>query len=102
MIHDWKIYDLKRTTADGVVTTVTYGCESELENISSRKVGDLILEGSTSDANFVPFEELTQDVVLGWVISLVDTGSIELLNSASIAEQVIIQSAITEIQGTPW
>ena len=29
MTHTWKIYDLKRTIADGVVTEVTWACESE-------------------------------------------------------------------------
>jgi hypothetical protein len=62
MTHTWKIYDLKRTIADGVVTTITYG----------------------------------------WVTNNVDTASVETLNSASIAQQIEAQAAITEVQGVPW
>ena len=102
MTHTWKIYNLKRTIADGVVTTITYGCESQLENASSRKIGDLTVTGSVEEANFIPYEELTPEVVLGWVINSVDTASIETLNSASIAQQIEAQAAITEVQGVPW
>ena len=102
MTHTWKIYDLKRTIADGVVTTITYGCESQLENAISRKIGDLTVTGSVEEANFIPYEELTPEIVLGWVTSTVDTASIETLNSASIAQQIEAQAAITEVQGVPW
>jgi hypothetical protein len=102
MTHTWKIYDLKRTIADGVVTTITYGCESELENASARKIGDLTVTGSVEEENFIPYEELTQEIVLGWVTSSVDTASIETLNSSSIAQQIEAQAAITEVNGIPW
>jgi len=102
MTHTWKIYDLKRTIADGVVTTITYGCESELGNASSRKIGDLRITGSVEEENFIPYEKLTPEIVLGWVTSTVDTASIETLNSASIAQHIEAQAAITEVNGTPW
>jgi hypothetical protein len=102
MTHSWKIYDLKRTIADGVVNTITYGCESKLENASARKIEDLTITGSVEEENFIPYEELTQEVVLGWVTSLVDTATIETLNSASIAQQIEAQAALTEVNGTPW
>ena len=102
MNHIWKIYDLKRTIADGVVTKVTYACESELSGSSTRKIGELTVVGSTDDANFVSYEDLTQEIVLGWVTSSVDTASIETLCSASIATQIMVSNAITESNGTPW
>lgn len=102
MTHTWKIYNLKRTIADGVVTTITYGCESKLENVSSRKIGDLTVTGSIEEENFIPYEELTPEIVLRWVTDNVDTASIETLNSASIAQRTQAQDNITEIQGVPW
>jgi hypothetical protein len=102
MTHTWKIYNLKRTIAEGVVTTITYGCESQLENASSRKIGNLTVTGSVEEENFIPYEELTPETVLGWVTNNVDTASIETLNSASIAQQIEAQAARTEIQGVPW
>ena len=102
MEYTWKIYDLKRTIDNGVVTSVTYACEGEHESNFDRKIGDLEVVGSTSDEGFVAFEDLTEEVVLGWVSSSIDQPSIELLISSSIQERVQIQSVITEATGTPW
>ena len=35
MNHVWKIYDLKRVIADGIVTKVTYACESNKDKSSN-------------------------------------------------------------------
>jgi len=102
MNHTWKIYDLKRTIADGVVTKVTYACESELSGSSNRKIGELTVAGSADDADFIAYEDLTQEIVLGWVTGSVDTASIETANSASIAAFIVAIAAITEKNGTPW
>ena len=102
MNHTWKIYDLKRTIAGGVVTKVTYACESELSGSSTRKIGELAVEGSADDADFIEYEDLTQTDVLGWVDSNIDKSLIETQNSASIASSIIARAAITESNGTPW
>jgi len=102
MNHTWKIYDLKRNITDGVVTKITYACESELSGSHTRKIGELTVVGSTGDADFVAYEDLTQEIVLGWVTGSVDTASIETLCSASIATQIMVSNAITESNGTPW
>tara|TARA_B110000858_G_C17782889_1_gene465684 strand:+ start:1549 stop:1860 length:312 start_codon:yes stop_codon:yes gene_type:complete len=102
MEYTWKIYDLKRTIDNGVVTSVTYACEGEYESNFDRKIGELEVVGSTSDEGFVSFDDLTEEIVLGWVSSSIDQPAIELLISSSIHERVQIQSAITEATGTPW
>jgi len=102
MNHNWKIYDLKRTTADGVVNTITYGCESEDSGYGTRKIGELIVTGSASDPGFIAYDNLTEANVLAWVTSSVDTTSIESENSASVASIIVAQAAITESNGIPW
>ena len=102
MEHTWKIYDLKRIIADGVITEVTYACESDHEGIGTRKIGNFTISGSADDEGFIAYEDLTQADVLGWVDSNVDKTSIETSNSASIAERIVAQAAITESNGTPW
>ena len=102
MNHNWKIYDLKRTTADGVVKLVTYACESEDSGYGTRKIGELTVTGSASDPGFIAYESLTEANVLAWVTSSVDTSSFESENSASIASIIVAQAAITESNGTPW
>lgn len=103
MNHTWKIYNLKRIIADGMVTEATYGCESEYSGSGTRSIGDITLTtGSASDDNFINFEDLTQDNVLGWITGSVDTASIETSNSASIAETIIKKATRTKTSGTPW
>lgn len=102
MNHTWKIYDLKRTIADGVVTKVTYACESNYSGSGTRKIGELTVVGSVDDADFVPYEDLTEAIVLGWVTDSVDTASVETDNSASVAASIVARAAITESNGTPW
>lgn len=102
MKHTWKIYDLKRIIADGVVTDITYACESQLSGSGTRKIGELAVVGSVDDADFVPYDNLTEDIILGWVTSSIDTAAIETLNSASIAQAIADRAAITQSNGTPW
>lgn len=102
MNHVWKIYDLKRVIADGIVTKVTYACESNKDKFSTRKIGDTELTGSVDDAGFIAFEDLTEEIVLGWITSSIDTSIFETENSSSIAQQVIQIAAITTKSGTPW
>lgn len=102
MEHTWRIYDLKRTLADGVVSTVTYACESNHDNASTRKIGEFTVTGSADDADFIAYDDLTEADVLGWVDSNVDKASIETENSASIAQRITARAARTVGKGTPW
>ena len=102
MEHTWKIYDLKRTIADDVVTEVTYACESKHDNAGTRQIGELTVVGSIDDEGFIAYEDLTQDEVLGWVSANVDESAIETANSASISAQITARAARTSSNGTPW
>ena len=102
MTHTWKIYDLKRVIADGVVSEVTYGCESNDGDFSTRKVGSFELEGSASDEGFVEFEDLNEADVLAWVTSNVDKSAIETSNETSITDQATFAATIEEKNGLPW
>lgn len=103
MNHNWKIYDLKYVIADGMVTKATYACESSEGNVSTRHIGDMHLTtGSASDSDFINYENLTEGDVLSWVTGSIDTAAIETENSASIAQNIVRQAAVTEKTGTPW
>ena len=102
MEHNWKIYDLTRTISDGVVNNVLYACESDHNGTGVRKIGELEITGSASDAGFIPYTDLTEAKVLTWVTGSVNVVSIENENSSSIASMIVAQAAITESKGTPW
>jgi hypothetical protein len=103
MTHNWKIHNLKYTISDKMVIRVIYECESSHENISDKKIGQLQLTtGSISDPGFINYENLTEEIVLGWVSSSIDMSSVEALNSASIAGKGNRIDVITTQEGLPW
>ena len=103
MKHRWKIYNLERIKSDGMVTKVTYACESELNQARTREIGKIALTtGSASDSSFISFSSLTEDNVLGWITGSINTSTFESANSASIAIQLNNLAAETTEEGTPW
>jgi hypothetical protein len=104
MIHRWYINDLKRNIADGLITTASYHCKSREDDmfavISSGEVN--LSSKDPSDADFVQYENLTQDVVLGWVTGSLDINAIQTANSASVASKIAEYNARTEAKGLPW
>ena len=102
MTHTWKIYDLKRTIAEGVVTEVTWACESESEGYSTRQLGNLTITGNASDEGFIPFEDLTEANVLSWVNANINQDAISTQNADDIASMKAAAEAVTEVQGLPW
>lgn len=77
MSTEWRIYNLKRQASDGLVLEVEYGCEMNISGSAQYTTGKIELTGSTSDSNFISYDNLTEDTVLGWVTSSIDTSSIE-------------------------
>ena len=102
MEHIWKIYNLERITTTGFVIDVTYACESSYNGTFTRSIGDLLLSGSDSEPGFIPYEDLTESEVLGWVNAGVDEAATETSNSASIAAMIVAEAAVTSSDGIPW
>lgn len=102
MNHNWTIYNLKRTISNGVVTEVTYGCESHLKGFYTRHVGSFSLTGSTEDEGFIAYNSLQTSDVLGWLDSNVNKSSIETSNSSSLASDEIKAANSISATGLPW
>jgi len=113
MTHTWYIKNLKRTSSDGMVTEIDYECKTlyDLEGqrfpVSANYYGQITLTtGSVSDPNFIAYENLTENVVFGWITGSIDTGSIKLENSGSIASRINkyleLEAQKTQTEGLPW
>ena len=103
MTHTWKVYNLERVISDGMVTAVTWACESEIEGASERHIGySALSKGSISDENFIDYNNLKENIVLGWITGSIDQATIQTTNSSSIATSIINQAAITKSEGIPW
>ena len=98
----WTIANLERNVADGGVTVAHWRVtESETvgdDTFTASAYGTL---GFTPDADaddFVPYADLTESTVMGWVWAEVDQSATEAALTANIAEQKNPTSA----DGMPW
>jgi len=67
MNKTFKIANMKRTPDEGVVVNVVYIIEFEYNGISDRHVGSVELVGDASAPDFIPFEDLTEEIVIDWI-----------------------------------
>jgi len=110
MTHKWKIYNLERQLDSGVVYKITYQC-STVYGLTPEYPGQkdaltrdsiFISTDSVSDPGFIPYENLTQDIVLGWITGSIDQAAIETAHSASIAQRIYDEQNPITGSGLPW
>lgn len=105
MTTTWQIFDTQYQTADGLIVTVAYACTVQLENYVDRTIGHLELTGNSSVEGFVPYANLTQDTIIGWVKNSLGTAQVSSIET-SLQNNVITQQAAiaaeTTKSGLPW
>tara|TARA_Y100000385_G_C13045726_1_gene617386 strand:- start:591 stop:887 length:297 start_codon:yes stop_codon:yes gene_type:complete len=98
MEYIWNIGNLTRHSSDGLVYNVEYTYETWASSSAASLGGTVTITGSPSDPNYIPFEDLTQDIVLGWITGSFDIPAMQVELSSSLSELLTSQS----IAGTPW
>jgi hypothetical protein len=68
---NWHVANLERETQDGFVFTVHYTVNAEDGAYSAGAYGSLGLERPD---NLIPFDDLTEEMVVGWVKARADKG----------------------------
>jgi hypothetical protein len=90
----WKISQMDRKTADGFVTTAHWTCTGVDGEFTGSVYASCGFEGELS----VPYEQLTEATVLGWVWQKVDKEATE----AAVAAQIEAQKNPVQASGLPW
>jgi len=105
MTTTWRIIDTKYQIADGLVTEVVYICQASLEDELSRKVGRINLTGDPTAPGFVAFENLTEQVIIEWVQSILGQTQVAEIETA-LQDKATAQKAVKDAQtvknGLPW
>ena len=96
--HTWSIANLERTTSDDGVTVAHWRCSSTDGPRIASTYGTTSHTPNPSDADFIPYADLTEAVVLGWVHEQVVQADVEASNEAKI--EAIANP--TSVSGTPW
>lgn len=95
---EYKIVNLERQLPDGTVVTAHWTATQVDGEYSAYTYGSVGLTRDESSADFIPFEKLTEQVVLGWVKAQLDTKAIE----ENLANQIAEQKAPKQASGLPW
>ena len=105
MAVTWTISTLERNTDDGVVVAHWRASDSEVVGAgddavthSGSSYGTCSFTPDADAEGYVPYADLTEEAVVGWVKEDVDADAIE----ASIAAQIADSKAPAITTGTPW
>lgn len=98
----WTIANLERNVADGGVTVAHWRVtESETvgeDTFTASSYGTVGFTPDASASDFVAYDDLTEEVVMGWVHAEVDQAETEAALTANIEGQKNPVSA----DGMPW
>jgi hypothetical protein len=98
----WTISTLEHNTADGGVIVAHWRVnDSETvgdDTFFATAYGTVGFTPDPSADDYVPYADLTESVVLGWVWDSMDKDAVEASLTANIAEQ---KNPVTE-DGVPW
>ncbi len=96
----WKIDNLERKTNDGTVLTIHWSRCVRIDDEELSVVGSITLDEPTSVESFIPFEDLTSNIVISWLESSPHM-DVEFIDSE--LDLVIQKHLIPPIsQGLPW
>jgi hypothetical protein len=96
----WKISNLDRNTADGFVNTVHWTAILT-DNDFITSTYSTIRFTKEDGVNYVPYADLTEDIVVEWVKGSLGTEGIAAVE-ASLAADIAEQKAPKIASGTPW
>ena len=92
----WVIHQLDRQTSDGFVTTAHWRANAVDGDYAASTYGTC---GWSDGSPIVPYDQLTQDTVLGWVwVNGVDKDATE----AALTAQIEAQKNPVTATGVPW
>ena len=95
----WAIANLERETADGFVFTVHYTVNADNGTYTSGAYGSLGLERPEDE--MIPFNQLTEEIVVGWVKDKFGEEKVAEIEAA-LQAQIDEQQSPTKAAGMPW
>ena len=94
----WAIANLERETADGFVYNAHYTISASDGTYSSSAYGSIGLERPDT---LIPFDDLTEEVVVGWVKEKLGAEKVTEVEDA-LQVQLDEKHAPTKAAGVPW
>lgn len=102
--YTWLIWNMKRDPVTGSVGVVDYRVRGTKETAQAIYAGSVTLTADPASPNFIPYEDLTPEIVIGWVQTKLDETeqpSTEMIY-VNLEKQLDYLLAPKEDNGTPW
>ena len=100
MTTTFKITNLDRDTADGFVTTVHWTA-SQVDDGLTASVYSTQSFTKEDGVNITPYDQLTEEQVVGWVKEALGEEAVAAIDTA-LAANIADQKAPKTATGTPW
>ena len=94
---NWQVVDMNRLTSDGFVVTVHYNVSAIDDTYQASTYGTTSYT-QTPGETYIPYEDLTQAVVVGWVQEALGKDTVE----ASLQGQIDALKNPVQESGLPW
>ena len=95
----WNVANLERETSDGYVFIVHYTVNAVDDTYSAGAYGSLGLE--RPEGNLIPFSELTEEIVVGWLKEKFGEEKVAEIEAA-LQAQLDEQRTPSKAAGLPW
>jgi len=95
----WGINTLERETDDGFVFTAHYTVTAKDEAYSAGAYGSV---GFQRPENLIPYADLTEEIVIGWVKEALGGDEKVAEIEAALQAQIDEQRAPSKAAGVPW
>lgn len=96
--YKWNVVQMEHNVADGGVVTVHWDCVATDGDYSARVYGSVGFTPDPEAEGFIPYADLTEADVLGWLWGSMDKDETE----ANLAKQIDAQKNPVTVAGTPW
>jgi hypothetical protein len=98
-VFTWAIANLERETEDGFVFTAHYTINANDGTYSSGAYGSI---GFQRPDNLIPYADLTEDTVIGWVKEALGGDEKIAEIEAALQAQINEQRSPSKAAGVPW
>lgn len=97
----WAVNNMTRVVDDGFVVVVDWSCTASATGVNGAFYGgQTTYENNPSEPGFIPYDQLTQEIVLGWVYAALGDQKAEI--EATLTAKVEKQLNPTTANGVPW
>jgi hypothetical protein len=100
----WRIKNMTRYQNTGLVEYVDFTFTSTLDGYTHEEFSSVKLSGDENSEGFIAYEDLTEEVVLQWVMD--ELGEVGIANLENMNRMILVDMADTAANptatGLPW